>query len=115
MASGDAPIEIVSYDPCWPARFADEANELRRGLAAWLAPACRTHHPHLVPVGSPQWIGPIAFRDYLRRHKTVATEYEALKRDLAQQHPFDREAYTEAKQPFITRVTDVALAEGYGT
>lgn len=45
----------------------------------------------------------------------MAAEYEALKQDLAQQHPFEREAYTEAKRPFMTRVTDVALAEGYGT
>ena len=79
------------------------------------SPALRTHHLHLVPVGSPQWVGPLAFRDYLRTHPAVAAEYEALKRDLAQQYHFDREAYTEAKRPFIKRVTDLALANGYGT
>ena len=30
--------------------------------------AFRTHHLHLVPEGTPQWLRPIAFRDYLRSH-----------------------------------------------
>ena len=83
------------------------------------SPAFRTHHLHLVPLGSPQWIGPIAFRNYLRVHQAVAEDYETLKQELAQRYQFEREAYTEAKRPFITRVTDLALAEGlaegYGT
>lgn len=70
----------------------------------------RTHHLHLVPIGSPQWIRPIAFRDYLRAHPDVAAEYEALKRRLATEFRFDRGAYTAAKSPFIDAVTDRALA-----
>ena len=79
------------------------------------SPFLRTHHLHLVPLGSPQWMGPIAFRDYLRSHSQVAAEYEILKRRLAEANHFDREAYTEAKRPFITRVTGLALDEGYGS
>lgn len=71
--------------------------------------ACRTHHLHLIPVGSPQWIRPIAFRNYLRVHSDVAAEYEALKRRLALEHRLDREAYTVAKRPFIDRVSALAL------
>ena len=71
--------------------------------------AFRIYHLHLVPVGSPQWFRPIAFRDYLRVHPDVAAEYEALKRRLAAEHHLDREAYTIAKRPFIDRVTDVAM------
>src|SRR5262245_4458288 len=78
------------------------------------SPFIRTHHLHLVPVGTPQWVRPLAFRDYLRAHSAVATEYEVLKRQLADVHRLDREAYTEAKQPFIDRVTDLALSMGYG-
>jgi GrpB-like predicted nucleotidyltransferase (UPF0157 family) len=78
------------------------------------SPAFRTHHLHLIPVGTPQWIRPIAFRDYLRADRNVAVEYEALKRRLAQEHQLDREAYTQAKRPFILRITDVALEMGYG-
>ena len=39
----------------------------------------------------------------------VALEYEALKRRLAQEHYLDREAYTEAKRPFINQITEMAL------
>lgn len=77
------------------------------------SPAFRTHHLHLIPVGTPQWIRPIAFRDYLRAHADVAGEYEALKWRLAQEHRLDREAYTQEKRPFIDRITDMALETGY--
>jgi len=79
------------------------------------SPAFRTHHLHLVPVGSPQWRRPIAFREYLRAHSDVAGEYEVLKRRLAEEHHLDREAYTQAKHPFIARITDLALGLGYGS
>jgi GrpB-like predicted nucleotidyltransferase (UPF0157 family) len=74
------------------------------------SPAFRTHHLHLVPLGSPQWIAAIAFRDYLRAHPAVAAEYGRLKVDLAQEFRLDREAYTQAKSPFVTRITGLALA-----
>ena len=76
------------------------------------SPAFRTHHLHLIPVGSTQWRRPIAFRNYLRAHADIAGEYEALKRRLAQEHRLDREAYTQAKRPFIDRITEMALAMG---
>jgi GrpB-like predicted nucleotidyltransferase (UPF0157 family) len=79
------------------------------------SPAFRTHHLHLVPVGTPQWHRPIAFRDYLRSHADAAAEYERLKRRLAVEHRLDREAYTQAKSPFIDRITDIALNAGYGS
>jgi GrpB-like predicted nucleotidyltransferase (UPF0157 family) len=75
------------------------------------SPAFRTHHLHLVPFGSPQWLAPIAFRDYLRSHSQVAAEYEALKQRLAEAYRLDREAYTEAKGLFVTRITGLALQD----
>ena len=171
MTAPEAPVELVSYDIAWPARFEEEREQLRRVLTPWLAgpiehigstaipglaakpvidimagvdslegsrpaiaaaiglgycyfpyqaelkhwfckpsPAFRTHHLHLVPIGSPQWIRPIAFRDYLKLHPDVAAEYEVLKRRLATEFRLDREAYTNAKGPFIDAVTDRALA-----
>ena len=74
--------------------------------------AFRTHHLHLIPVGTRQWLRPIAFRDHLRAHSDVAAEYQALKQRLALEHRLDREAYTLAKRPFIDRVTDAALDVG---
>ena len=73
------------------------------------SPALRTHHLHLIPFESRRWTEAIAFRDYLRAHSQIATEYEGLKRQLAEKYRFDREAYTEAKGPFIARITGVAL------
>lgn len=175
MADGEAPIEVVPYDPGWPVLFQEESHVLRRALGPWLAgpiehigstaipgiaakpvidimagvssleasrpaiasastlgycyfpyrpdvehwfckpsAAFRTHHLHLVPVGTPAWIRPIAFREYLRAHPDVAAEYERLKRELAVRFRLDREAYTDAKGPFVNAVTDKALASGYG-
>jgi len=73
------------------------------------SPAQRTHHLHLVPIGSPLWIERLVFRDYLRAHPDVADEYAALKRRLAETHRFDREAYTDAKAPFVQRVLGDAV------
>jgi GrpB-like predicted nucleotidyltransferase (UPF0157 family) len=73
------------------------------------SPANRTHHLHLVPFQSLRWIEVLAFRNYLRTHADVAMEYERPKRGLAEQHQFDREAYTDAKGPFIQRIVDTAL------
>jgi GrpB-like predicted nucleotidyltransferase (UPF0157 family) len=51
----------------------------------------------------------------LRANPAVAAEYERLKRRLAEPYRLDREAYTEAKHPYITRVTDLAVTERYGS
>jgi GrpB-like predicted nucleotidyltransferase (UPF0157 family) len=64
----------------------------------------RTHHLHLVPFRSAMWEDRLRFRDCLRSTPAIAAEYAALKYRLAKIHPFDREAYTEAKGPFIARV-----------
>ncbi len=64
-------------------------------------PAHRTHHLHLVPVGSPRYRDELAFRDRLRANFQLAADYAALKRDLAARYPNDREAYTAAKSTFI--------------
>jgi GrpB-like predicted nucleotidyltransferase (UPF0157 family) len=71
---------------------------------AWFckpSPERRTHHLHVVPVGSPRFRAVLEFRDLLRSDERVAREYEAMKRRLAGELGHDREAYTEAKQPFI--------------
>jgi GrpB-like predicted nucleotidyltransferase (UPF0157 family) len=67
------------------------------------SPQVRTHHLHLVPYQSVLWNERLAFRDLLRSDPAVALEYDALKRDLAARHRDDREAYTDAKSPFIER------------
>ena len=66
---------------------------------------------HLVPAGSRLWIERMAFRDYLRTHPDVAADYASLKRQLAERYRFDREAYTDAKAPFIRRTVEGALGD----
>lgn len=78
-------------------------------------PSFRTHHLHLVPYRSLLWTERIAFRDCLRSDARVASEYAELKHRLAEVHRFDREAYTEAKGPFIARVLKSVLGEGRET
>lgn len=83
----------------------------RADVMHWLckpSDAVRTHHLHLVPYGSALWCERLAFRDYLRGHPRVAAEYAALKRALAARYGFDREAYTDAKEPFVRRVLELA-------
>jgi GrpB-like predicted nucleotidyltransferase (UPF0157 family) len=65
------------------------------------SPAHRTHHLHLVPINSELWHARLAFRDALRHNPLLAAEYQTLKYRLAALYPADREAYTEAKAPFI--------------
>ena len=72
--------------------------------------AHRTHHLHIVPVASELWHQRLAFRDALRSHPQLAQAYALLKLRLAEQYKNDREAYTEAKAPFI----DAALQACYG-
>lgn len=84
----------------------------RADVMHWLckpSPAHRTHHLHLVPVGSALWNERLAFRDYLRTHDDAAREYAALKHRLAEAHRYDREAYTDAKAPFVQRILAEAL------
>jgi GrpB-like predicted nucleotidyltransferase (UPF0157 family) len=86
----------------------------RSDVMHWLckpSPAVRTHHLHLVPLGSRLWIEQLAFRDYLRTHPDAASEYAALKHRLAEEHRLDREAYTRAKAPFVEMVIANALRQ----
>jgi GrpB-like predicted nucleotidyltransferase (UPF0157 family) len=68
------------------------------------SPAVRTHHLHLIPWRSQLWNERLAFRDALRENSALAKQYETLKLDLAARYPNDREAYTQAKGPFIASV-----------
>ena len=71
------------------------------------SPAHRTHHLHLLPMGSRLWFERLAFRDALRTKPALAQAYAELKLRLATEYRNDREAYTQAKEPFILS----ALAE----
>lgn len=71
----------------------------------------RTHYLSLVERDGDCYREQVAFRDYLRERSDVAAEYEALKRELAEEYPDDRSAYTERKGRFVERVLERAMAE----
>lgn len=75
------------------------------------SPAFRTHHLHLVPFESKLWAERLSFRDALRASPTLSREYCELKLRLAELHRTDRDAYTEAKAPFVQRVVSLSLAQ----
>ncbi len=158
----DAPVEIVEYDPGWPAAYVAERERLAPllgdgvelhhfgstavpGLAAkpvidmialvddieapiaalvqrggYQYPrrttrrsptggSCAIRRAPTAPTTCTSWTGPsslerrLRFRDRLRAERTLADEYVALKRALAERYRDDREAYTEAKGEFIRR------------
>jgi GrpB-like predicted nucleotidyltransferase (UPF0157 family) len=82
----------------WPYR-SDVMHWFCKPHAAW-----RTHHLHLVPVGSRRYLDELAFRDALRADAALAERYAVLKRDLAARFASDREAYTKHKAPFVQEV-----------
>jgi GrpB-like predicted nucleotidyltransferase (UPF0157 family) len=164
-------IEVVPYNPEWPAQFAAEKAALQAALSPWLvgeiehigstavvglfakpvidimapvasledsvaaipaalaigylhhpyreqvmhwfckpSPEIRTHHLHLVPLGSQLWVERLAFRDALRENLSLSSDYSALKMRLAELYRTDREAYTNAKAPFVQGVVSHFLA-----
>ena len=75
------------------------------------SPGQRRTHIHVRRAGSFSEQLALLFRDYVRAHSAEADAYAALKRELAESHRHDRQAYTEAKQPFIWEV--IARADAW--
>ncbi len=67
-------------------------------------------HIHMGDKKHPLW-DRIYFRDYLRKNRLIAKEYEILKISLADKYKFDREVYTIAKGEFVKRITEIAKNE----
>lgn len=102
------PLEEVGYS-YWAE---DSALDHHRLFVRFVNPewTYRTHNLHVVEVGDEYWENRLLFRDHLRSHPETAEEYALLKRDLAGRFRDDREAYTEAKTGFISRVVERAKA-----
>ncbi len=61
----------------------------------------RRFHLHMVAIESEFWDRHLLFRDLLRRDRSVAREYEVLKRRLAREFAADGPGYNRAKTDFI--------------
>lgn len=72
-------------------------------------------HLHMNEIDGLDWENQVLFRDYLLAHPEAAAEYVAVKQALAAQYPRDRDAYTEGKAAFITRILRLAREEASST
>ncbi len=112
----DVMVGVASLRASEPAKEALQAQgyvyaEYKTDVMHWFCKpslALRTHHLHLVPYGSPLWHERLTFRDRLRADPGLLEEYAALKLELARRFRFDREAYTDAKFPFVAKVLALA-------
>lgn len=69
----------------------------------------RTHHVHVYEIGNPEIERHLAFRDYLSVHPDLAHEYGELKEALAQQFPYNMEAYINGKEQLATVIEQKAI------
>ena len=74
-------------------------------------------HLYVCAQDSAEYRRHLLFRDYLRAHPDSVVAYTTLKRQLAAQYRTQREAYTDAKGPFIgdvlARAEEWARATGW--
>ena len=112
----DVMVGVLSLGESLPAKDAlrdagYQYSEYKADVMHWFCKpsfAFRTHHLHLIPFESPLWNARLRFRDALRADPALRAEYAALKLELAKRFELDREAYTDAKSPFIERVLSTA-------
>jgi GrpB-like predicted nucleotidyltransferase (UPF0157 family) len=83
-----------------------------KGREAFMWPSGARAHLYVVVQGSQPYFDHIEFRDYLRDHPEVASEYAALKTRLAEQHRDDRLGYENCKADFVTGVLQTARRLG---
>jgi len=110
----DIQISVADFEPLDAYRLALEGlgyifradNPERTKRYFREAPGHRRVHIHVRRAGSFSEQFALLFRDYMRTHPDVASQYAQLKIGLAQQYSRveDRVAYTEAKSPFIWEV-----------
>lgn len=69
----------------------------------------RTHQIHAFKAGVPDVARHLAFRDYMRSHPIVASQYGELKARLAKEHSHDMDAYMDGKDSFVKDHEKLAL------
>jgi GrpB-like predicted nucleotidyltransferase (UPF0157 family) len=69
------------------------------------------HHLYVSPTTSEELRAQVAFRDLLLSDSRLATDYVALKRELAEKYRDDRPSYTDGKNDFIAAALASSIAE----
>jgi GrpB-like predicted nucleotidyltransferase (UPF0157 family) len=106
----DAPVAALIDSGGYQYPWAFNATLAHRRFLCYPRASYRSHHLHLVDDRA-ELERLLHFRDRLREDQGLADQYVALKRTLAARFREDREAYTEAKAPFIRRVEKQAGPE----
>ncbi|PDY46725.1 GrpB family protein [Bacillus pseudomycoides] len=101
------PLQTIEYEYIFHENF-PQRRFFRKGQ--WRA---GTHHLHVYTYGGQEWEDNLLFRDFMRNHEWARVEYKQLKQELAMKYPFDRVAYTNAKEPFIRRIIVLAKENLY--
>ena len=68
----------------------------------------RTHHIYMLADGDEEVTKKIAFRDILRKNKSLAQEHQDLKYKLAEQFRNDRVAFTNGKAASVDKILKAA-------
>ena len=108
LHSGEARASVI--DALMSAGYVHRGEQGIPGREFFRRGEPRQYHLHLVLIGSDFWRDHRDFRDYLRIHRDERDAYAALKAELAQRYPKDREAYTDGKAEFVQRVIALARA-----
>lgn len=98
-------LKKQSEQPGFPSMFTKEDD-----IPHELINAHRKSHVHVWQIGSSEWTRHIAFREYLKRHKDVRLKYQQLKEQLAERNWKDGMEYNDAKNDFIKREEQKAIA-----
>jgi len=86
------------------------------GREAFASPAAApARHLYVCTADSPELARHLAFRDYLRTHPPQARAYAELKRSLAAQFRYDRDAYSRSKAAFVEQALAAAARPRTGT
>jgi GrpB-like predicted nucleotidyltransferase (UPF0157 family) len=104
-------MEAAGYDYFWRPAFGDGGGPYYPWFIGRDTSGRRVSHIHVVLTDDASMWDRVCFRDSLRRHPDIASDYAALKREFATRFSRDRESYTLAKTAFITRVTEAAKRE----
>jgi len=64
----------------------------------------RTHHVHMVEIGSDSWRATLRFRDLLRMNQALATEYARGKKRLVRLYSDNRDMYQREKDKIVERI-----------
>lgn len=106
IEAGYVPIEAITRDHT--PLGADENPSLWRKWFFNERPGERRANIHVRVQGNPNQLYPLLFRDYLRAHPNAARTVELIKRELAQRHGDDEDAYYAIKDPVYDLVWEAA-------